>query len=460
MAAATHMNKFYELRKKFPFFSFEDFDYRLVDNQLIVRYYFKLSDNYCFRPTLQIPIAHKFFLNSLTESALKNLLFHIGMVELISYWKLSCPEKVIIRNFKLNENQLFFWRKLYFNGLGEFFYVNGIKTDEVSFMDIICESDNTIKKETYESEDSNIILVGGGKDSVVSLEVLKTGKFSNKCLIVNPRKASIDTVINAGIEEKDIIKVNRSIDPLLLELNDKGFLNGHTPFSALLAFVSVLVAALYGRKNIVLSNESSANEATVKGSSINHQYTKSYEFEKDVRTYIFNHISEEINYFSLLRPLNELQIAKIFSSFRNHFYSFRSCNAGSKADVWCCKCAKCLFTYIILSPFIPPEELQAIYGSDILNDRELLLFFRQLTGEEEVKPFECVGTVDEVNIALHMTLKKYFAADKKLPYLLQYYNEHIITAKFPNFYENEILKHFNPEHFLNSRLVSILKKYI
>lgn len=103
----------------------------------------------------------------------------------------------------------------------------------------------------------------------------------------------------------------------MLELNEKGFLNGHTPFSAMLAFTSYFVAYLSGKKYIAVSNEQSSNESNIKGEKINHQYSKSFEFEEEFRWYINNYLEDHVQYFSMLRPLNELQIAKLFSNMKN-----------------------------------------------------------------------------------------------------------------------------------------------
>ena len=134
----------------------------------------------------------------------------------------------------------------------------------------------------------------------------------------------------AGYSDEDIIYVERIIDPKLLELNKEGYLNGHIPFSAMLAFLSSTTAALLGIKNIVVSNENSANEETAKGA--NHQYSKSFEFENDFRNYVnqFVYSNEVINYYSLLRPLLEIQIVKLFSNHKKYFNIFKSCNVGSK----------------------------------------------------------------------------------------------------------------------------------
>ena len=182
----------------------------------------------------------------------------------------------------------------------------------------------------------------------------------------------------------------------------------------MLAFYTHLASVLSGIPNVALSNESSANEPTVlvrdrsganenKWDSVNHQYSKSLEFEDDFRAYC-----PSFNYFSFLRPLTELQIAMLFSRFTQYHDVFRSCNVGSKQDIWCGHCAKCLFAYIILSPFIAPERLNAIFGKSMLDDTTLEHEFMQLTGHAETKPFECVGTVSEVNAALSMAIERWY----------------------------------------------------
>lgn len=192
----------------------------------------------------------------------------------------------------------------------------------------------------------------------------------------------------------------RKLCPNMLELNRQGFLNGHTPFSAIVAFSSIIAALLTGKKYIVLSNENSANETTVKDSFVNHQYSKSYEFEEDFEWYVRTITDSDIHYFSLLRPLAEIQIAALFSKFKSYHKLFRSCNVGSKTGIWCCDCPKCLFVYIILCPFISEEDMKEMFGEKLLDKPSLEEDFKKLTGILLDKPFECVGTRKEVMIAL------------------------------------------------------------
>ena len=192
----------------------------------------------------------------------------------------------------------------------------------------------------------------------------------------------------AGYTGEYLINPIRTLDSRMLELNKQGYLNGHTPFSAMAAFASVITSIVYEKEYICLSNEASANESTIKGSKVNHQYSKTFEFEEDFKFYMDHYITDKIHYFSLLRPLSELQITYIFSSLKAYHSVFRSCNVGSKDEKWCGKCAKCLFVAIMLSAFISDEEIEHIFGKDILNDPELESLFEQLTGISVNKPLQ------------------------------------------------------------------------
>ena len=76
-----------------------------------------------------------------------------------------------------------------------------------------------------------------------------------------------------------------------------------------------------------------------------------------------------------------------------------------------------------MSPFIPEEELIEIYGGNLLKDNDLLPILKQLKGEVEVKPFECVGTIEEVNACLDFCQQPTANSQQPLDVLLQQYDE-------------------------------------
>ena len=427
----SNQAKYDSLRATFESFIYEDFHYSVENGEFSAFFDFVLRQDEQekirqdkqdlqdiipprqveFHPCFRIPSRSFYNWNDIPKALLDNIIFHIGMIELISYWKIACPKKVIIKPFALNEEQIKWWKKLYFNGLGEFFYVNGIRTSIEDFMTVASTSSFRPERSGVEKspthtllQDRTLIPVGGGKDSVVTLELLKN-RLPAIPLIINPRGATNECVKAAGFTEEQTAIIKRTLDPTMLKMNAEGYLNGHTPFSAMLAFYTVLLGFATKSKYIALSNESSANEPTVPDTEINHQYSKSVAFENDFRYYVAKYIDADIQYFSFLRPLNELQIAKLFSKAKDYHKVFKSCNAGSKTDSWCGKCPKCLFTWLALSPFLKRSELTDIFGKDLLKDNDLRPIIDQLDGCVEVKPFECVGTVGEVRACVNKILQ-------------------------------------------------------
>lgn len=407
-----NQEKYNHLRESYPCFEYKGFEYDIVECDFVLRFHF-CCKNHSFTPTHTFKAKEFYSFNHLSKEQLDLLVFNIGMIELVSYWKAFCSPTILIHNYKLDSEQLAFWRKIYFYGLGEFFFINGIKTDINSFVDFAFDTDRELKPCAFDLEDKYIVPIGGGKDSVVSLDLLYGAGRDVRTFIINPRGATLDCCKQAKIQRDEILENRRTIDAHLLELNAEGYLNGHTPFSAMLAFTSLLTAAFSKRKHIALSNESSANESTVKGEKINHQYSKSLEFENDFRSYVAKYISTDFNYFSFLRPLSELHIAKLFSELKYH-HVFKSCNAGSKQDIWCGNCPKCLFAFIILSPFVETKLLAEVFGKNLFEDENLKDYLLELCGVGEQKPFECVGTIDEVNMAIAMRIKREAASEKEI----------------------------------------------
>lgn len=452
------MEKFYELRNKYPVFEYLSYEIEETETSFGVTYNFNVPGLTEFRPTWKFPKVKGNSLSKNDRKLFERMIFNLGMVEVVSYLKATCSPKLVVKAGSLSKEQIKWFKKLYLNGLGEFFYTNNIveAMNIDSFIYIEAEDLNEQTLSLEKELTGNLIPVGGGKDSAVTLEVLK-GE-ANTCYIVNPRGASSECANIAGYDEKEIYAPKRTLDTRLIELNKQGFLNGHTPFSAILAFSSYISAIITGRKNIALSNEASANEANVEGTNINHQYSKSIEFENDFREYIDTFICKNgPNYFSLLRPLSEWQIVRAFVKEPKYFEIFKSCNVGSKQDIWCENCPKCLYVYIMLAAVLDDNYMKKIFKTDMLNNNELLNIFNGLVYPNYDKPFECVGTKDEINLSIKMIIKKYKEKGKELPALLK---DYILDS---NNLAQEIVEaknYWNDDNNLTEALETRLREYI
>ncbi|MBR5514358.1 MAG: hypothetical protein IKV85_10320 [Ruminococcus sp.] len=416
------MDKYNKFRQDFPVFTYKNYTIEETADTIKIGYYFSVDGLAEFAPSWIFPKPADFTVDN--DLTLERLAFSLGMAEAVSYWKATCSPVMRVECGELSTEQIQWWKKLYYLGLGEFFYINGITADVESFVDIQSHGKFRCTSAAERAPLTGCLVpIGGGKDSALTLETLTQAGMKCRCYAINSRKSISETVRAAGLEENALITAKRNFDRSLVELNKQGYLNGHTPFSSVVAFSAEITAYLNGLKYIVLSNEDSANESTVAGQDVNHQYSKSFEFEQDFHSYEEKHLGTGIYYFSFLRPLSEFQIAKMFVSHKKYPPVFRSCNLGSKVspDIWCGDCPKCLFVALILSPFLSPVELSDIFGKDMLNDVNMENYFIELIGKSEHKPFECVGSIDEVNLAVSLAIEKILKNGGDMPYLFRTY---------------------------------------
>ncbi len=434
------MHTFESLRRDYPVFAFDGYHIEREPDGVRLRFDFSVDGLCAFHPETFVRTDGLTLLNGFDSPTAHAIVFALGMTEAVSYYKAVCSPVIEVRCGALTDAQKLWWKKLWFHGLGEFFYRNGIETTEEDFVRIRCCGTAQKPGADFRSGGLHIVPIGGGKDSAVTLSLLQSERDRIYGFTVNDQQARTDTALVAGLPECRILRTHRTIDPELLRLNREGFLNGHTPFSAIVAFLSLYCAYLIGAENIVLSNESSANESTVSGSDVNHQYSKSYTFERDFTAYTRDVLGLPTRYFSLLRPFNEMQIAKQFAALPQYHAVFRSCNAGSKKNIWCGNCAKCLFVWCILSPFLSEDALLGIFGENLLEKPALLPQLQALCGLSAEKPFECIGTVREVCAALRMTADSYQKAGRPLPALLQ-----DVIGRLPPVDDNP-LQDLNEEH--------------
>lgn len=464
----SNKKTFSELRKDYPVFCYESFDFKIKENKLTVSFLFSAGD-LIFSPKVIIEGDSLIKISKSNFEPLTNLILNLGMIELMSYWKAFCSPKIIIKAGYFNAQQIEWWKDLLLNGMGQYFYENKIDFTKSNFIDFVVESekkDYSLFALSFKKEEI-LLPIGGGKDSATSIEICKkTGKkITPFALNINK---NIKDMIKAGSLSAPII-CKRKIEESLLQLNRDGYLNGHTPFVAYLSFLGLLSSALFNKKYFILSNENSSNEGNVifKGKEINHQYSKTFSFEKKFRSYSAKYlISSNFEYFSLLRPLYELQIARIFSKNSQYFKVFLSCNEAQKTysgtrertGSWCGECSKCLFVYIVLAPFLSKKELFFIFGKDLFNDKNLISIMTELVDEKKVKPLECVGTKKECLIALYLSWKNNFLLRQKQPELLANFEKKIL----PNYKNLEkeidrILNNWDKNNFVPENWKQFLK---
>ena len=333
------------------------------------------------------------------EAALDLLHFVAG----ISYFKAGVPGTIEIETRLPDRATADFLDELYLHGLGEFAWQNGIDLDgRIRFP---ASAAPVMPAAAVDLPRRTLVPVGGGKDSLVSVEVLKSaGEPSTAVWVGN------SPLIEACARRTDLPMLNiaRAISPLLFEYNRLGALNGHIPVTAINSAILVVAALLYGHDAIAFSNERSASSATLEagGRAVNHQWSKGWRFEECFRERVHALVASDLAYYSLLRPLSELAVAARFARTTHYDAVFSSCNRNFRilgpkpADRWCGQCPKCHFVFLALAPFMPKPRLLSIFGRNLLDDEALAPGFDALVEYRGHKPFECVGEARESRAAL------------------------------------------------------------
>lgn len=321
----------------------------------------------------------------------------------VSYFKLLAPTQIDATALKLTTAAQQLVRDVYENGLGEFYARNNLERFgkiEYQFRDTPNTSGAPAQKV------GPLILIGGGKDSLLSVNLIQEAGWDFTPFAVNPKGPIVSSI--ERMDQKPFY-VRRYLDQTMLALNNEpGYFNGHVPSTAINSIIASLVAILYGKSHVILSNERSASEGNLEfdGREVNHQHSKSLAFEELFASALESTVGKSIGYFSLLRPYSELHIGALFLSSTKFDGAFSSCNQNFKQDAagaaakWCGNCPKCHFVSLIFAPFITPDRLTKIVGVNVLDDETKLGAMRELSGLTGHKPWECVGEILEAAAAL------------------------------------------------------------
>jgi hypothetical protein len=327
----------------------------------------------------------------------------------VSYYKTFAPKRIELPRHSLTEAEHAFLNRFYISGLGEFAYRNQF---DLSDIEIVAERKTQDSVAAYIPTSSPLIPFGGGIDSVVTVEEVRKIKDGCRLFIMNKKNdvfAAIEDAANvSGLE---VVRAQRTIDPSLYASGENGFFNGHVPVTGILSAVATMTAFLHGASDVVMSNEHSASTPTLvsDGVAINHQWSKSLEFEIAFASLIQSKVGDGFDYFSYLRDRSEVWVAQRFAQHSRYHEVFRSCNRSfaldpaRRANTWCGECDKCCFIDLVLAPFVERDTLVKIFGgNEPLENSRLEKQFEILVGvDSDPRPFECIG--DEVECQLSAT---------------------------------------------------------
>ena len=348
-----------------------------------------------------------FVLDGARGEAVERALRLLHLIAGVSYYKAAVPSDIRIDGYAIDANTAALLTEIYENGLGEFAYRNGLSLrGKIRFPHTASEEPAA---PPVGLSIHALTAIGGGKDSLVSIEALRAAGVEQTVTWIGSSPLIAACAARTGLPT---LNITRQLSPQLFEYNRQGAYNGHIPVTAINSAILVF-AALLGRYNqVVFSNERSASYGSEildeRGNivaEVNHQWSKGWAFERGFGDYIEKRVASDLHYYSLLRPLSELAVARQFAKTDHYDAHFSSCNRNfhilgeRPANRWCGQCPKCHFVFLALAPFMPKPRLMGIFGRNLLDELALAPGFDALIEYRNHKPFECVGEGREARAA-------------------------------------------------------------
>jgi hypothetical protein len=351
--------------------------------------------------TVSIPGA-PFVLDGARAEAMQRALRLLHLFAGVSYYKAAVPEQVRIDSYSIDADTAALVETVYLNGLGEFAYRNGLNLRGRFRLPV---DGQAFDAPAVGLREHALVAIGGGKDSLVSIEALRTLGIAETVTWIGGSQLIRACAERTGLP---MLNIGRTLAPELFELNRQGAWNGHIPVTAVNSAIMVLAALLQGVDQVVFSNERSASYGSqIPGTGeVNHQWSKGSAFEQAFGEHLEKHVAADLHYYSLLRPLSELAVARQFAKTDFYDAHFSSCNRNfhilgeRPVNRWCGVCPKCHFVFLALAPFMPKTRLVRIFGRNLLDDMEQAGGFDALLEFQDHKPFECVGEGRESRAAM------------------------------------------------------------
>ena len=338
------------------------------------------------------------------DCALKLCFLLIGT----SYYKAHPTKQVLLPvGFQLDEFQAEFLNKVYQEGLSQYAFENQLTRDDLAHFEATTRE--VLPAPNYDGR-GIVAMQSGGKDSLLVAEML-----NEKALEFTPLYITSSETHPAVLDQlgAPLTTIRRHVD--INGLKAVGGLNGHVPITYIIESLALVQAILMNKNTVLASIGQEGNEAHahIGDLAVNHQWSKTWPAEQAIAEYVKREISPDLKVGSPIRAYSELKIAELFikKCFAKYGHMFSSCNvanyrqqASNETLSWCGECAKCANSFILFSPFLPPEELKAIFnGKDLFAEPKLENDFKGLLGVGGViKPFECVGETGELQAAYAM----------------------------------------------------------
>lgn len=382
-------------------FIFESCDFNPETKQATFSYRF--DDGRRFVETATFEVAEHY-----NNEVLERALFLAHLVIGTSYFKTFPTPDVAIDSGMIDEWTAKFLTQVYQEGLSQFAFENNLTRRDLAQL----SNTGTMPEGVAYQAEGILALQSGGKDSLLVAALLNEKQTDFTPWYVASGDHHPAVLDDLG---RPLVVTRRTIDrDALATASEAGGKNGHVPVTYIVESLALIQAILLNKNEILVSiaHEGEEPHAVIGDLSVTHQWSKTWHAEQVFAEYVRRYVSPDIRVGSPLRRYSELRVAELFieHAWKMYGHRFSSCNRANYKQGddnselhWCGECPKCANSYLLFAPFLNADELKELFaGQDLFEKPMLQETFKGLLGIDGVmKPFECVGEIDELRYGYH-----------------------------------------------------------
>ena len=377
-------------------------------------------DDYIFQTKVFYPDVDLFELNKNLGNKLMNKIYaHIALCETFKYCSLF-PRKIDFSRISsyLNVESLDFFLHTFKNAYSQCSYENEIDNsyEPILIYGDFLEDSSPITLTNYFNE---TILVGngGGKDSFLAMKILDQANLSYSAYQwTRPEYGKSQYQHNlcakllkytAPIKSHHVSVFDDFTEGPFIKLY-YSHLKGSFTLGIPECIFEALPVMLQNRYNaLCFANERSSDTGNLYWEGlqgvVNHQWVKSLEAELYFQDFIEKFLVKDFRFFSILKPIYDYKIFGYLSLFPEFIKSSHSCNIDKP---WCKKCAKCAYVWLGYLAHFEKSLVDEIFGINPFDDEDLLVHYKNMTGIEGHRSFECIGNIEECQLFMKKCIDK------------------------------------------------------
>ncbi len=379
-------------------------------------------DDYTFQTKIYYPDVDLFQLSNRYNDTLLNKIYaHIAVCETFKYCSLF-PAKIdfTLISSHLSQETLEFFLKTFQHAYTQCKYENRIGNEykPIFIHEKLSDNENTtLSIDQSEAHEPILVGNGGGKDSLLAMKLLEKSNLSYAVYQWSrPEYGSSkhqQELCSKLLQHASPVKCHKV--SVYDDFTESPFMNlyykelkGAFTLGIPECIFEALPVMLFNQYNtLCFANEKSSDTGNLYWEGIqgevNHQWVKSLEAEIFFQEFIHRSLIKNFKFFSILKPIYDYRIFSHIANYPEFIKNSHSCNVDKP---WCKKCPKCAYVWLGYLAHFEKSLVDQIFGVNPFDDEDLIMHYKNMTGIEGHRSFECIGNIEECQLFMKKCIEK------------------------------------------------------